>query len=59
MPRRPANNRRSWTKSDDRRLASLYKRGEPIAAIAKQAGRSVGAVYQRISANGIANRRGR
>lgn len=59
MPRRPQNNGQAWTKSDDGRLASLYKRGERIAAIAKQTGRSPAAIYQRISVNGIANRRQR
>jgi hypothetical protein len=59
MPRRPKNNGQAWTNSDDRRLASLYKRGEPIQSIAKDIARSVAAVYQRISVKGIANRRGR
>jgi len=58
MPRQPKNNGQAWTNSDDRRLASLYKRGEPVPEIAKDIARSAAAVYQRISIKGISNRRG-
>lgn len=57
MPRSTASHRTPWTASSLRTLASLHRQKLPVAEIAKRLGRTPGAVYQRLSAEGLSTPR--
>ena len=49
MPRKPSHHGSAWTKSDDRKLATLHARGATGAEIARALGRTRSSVYQRLT----------
>ena len=53
MPKKPAQHRVPWTKREVARLRSLARRGTPTREIAKTLGRTMYAVYQVASREGV------
>jgi hypothetical protein len=56
MPKRPTNHREEWTTRDDRALRKLVTENTPTRLIARELGRTAGAVYQHASSIGVSLR---
>ncbi|MBM3295367.1 MAG: hypothetical protein FJY82_12725 [Candidatus Aminicenantes bacterium] len=53
MAKKPARDNEPWTPADLRKLKTLVKGNTPTRLIARELGRTAGAVYQKASHEGI------